>query len=129
MTHNSSTILVRDYDLPEEKISVIAHGTHLVPHLNKNLLKKKYNFTGRKILTTFGLLSSGKGIETTIKALPEIVKSIPDVLFLIIGKTHPEVLKEEGEQYRNSLQEMITSYNLTDQVKFINSYLPLPDIA
>jgi glycosyltransferase involved in cell wall biosynthesis len=128
MTHNSSQILIKDYGLPERKISVIAHGTHLVPHLNKNVLKKKYGFEGRKILTTFGLLSSGKSIETTIKALPAIVKKCPDVLFLIIGKTHPEVLKEEGEQYRNSLVEMITSYKLTKHVKFINSYLPLPDL-
>ena len=60
---------------------------------------------GRKILTTFGLLSSGKSIETTLKALPAIVKNSPDVLFLIIGKTHPEVLKEEGEKYRKALEK------------------------
>jgi glycosyltransferase involved in cell wall biosynthesis len=128
MTHNSSQILIKDYGLPEEKISVIAHGTHLVPHLNKVFLKKKYGVEGRKILTTFGLLSSGKSIETTIEALPSIVKSIPDVLFLVIGKTHPEVLKEEGEQYRNSLVKMIADSKLTQHVKFINSYLPLSDL-
>ena len=70
------------------------------------------------------------GLVTTlkVKALPAIVKKCPEVLFLIIGKTHPEVLKEEGEQYRNSLVEMITSNKLTKHVKFINSYLPLPDL-
>jgi glycosyltransferase involved in cell wall biosynthesis len=128
MTHNSARILMNDYDLTEEKISVIAHGTHLVPHLNKGFLKKKYGFKGRTILTTFGLLSSGKSIETTLKALPAIVKNNPEVLFLIIGKTHPEVLKQEGEQYRNSLETMIISYNLTKYVKFINKYLPLPEL-
>ena len=128
MTHNSAEILMNDYGLPGENISVIAHGTHLVPHTSIEFLKKKYGVEGRKVLTTFGLLSSGKGIETTIKALPAIVKSRPDVLFLIIGKTHPEVLKEEGEQYRNTLEAMIISYNLTEHVKFINSYLPLPDL-
>jgi glycosyltransferase involved in cell wall biosynthesis len=128
MTHNSADILIKDYGLPKEKISVIAHGTHLVPHLNKDYLKKKHGFEGRKILTTFGLLSSGKGIETTIKALPHIVKSCPETLFLIIGKTHPEVVKEEGEKYRNRLEAMIISNKLTQHVKFINSYLPLPDL-
>jgi glycosyltransferase involved in cell wall biosynthesis len=128
MTHNSARILKNDYDLAEEKISVIAHGTHLVPHLNREYLKNKYGFKGRKVLTTFGLLSSGKSIETTLKALPAIVINNPDVLFLIIGKTHPEVLKEEGEQYRNSLEAMIISNNLTQYVKFINSYLPLSEL-
>jgi len=128
MTHNSAKILINDYGLPEEKIFVIAHGTHLVPHLSKEFLKKKYGITDRKVLTTFGLLSSGKSIETTLKALPAIVKINPDVLFLIIGKTHPEVLKEEGEAYRISLEEMVAHYNLTQHVKFINSYLALPDL-
>ena len=102
---------MNDYGLPKKKISVIAHGTHLVPHLNRESLKKKYGIKGRKVLTTFGLLSSGKGIETTLKALPAIIKTNPDVLFLIIGKTHPEVLKEEGEEYRVSLEAMVNEYN------------------
>jgi hypothetical protein len=72
-------------------------------HLSEQFLKEKYGLTGRKVLTTFGLLSSGKSIETTIKALPAIVAAIPEVIFLIIGKTHPEVVKEEGEKYRESL--------------------------
>ncbi len=128
MTHNSAEILMNDYGLPAEKISVIAHGTHLVPHISKEVLKKKYGVQDRKILTTFGLLSSGKNIETTLKALPAIVNKNPEVLFLIIGKTHPEVLKEEGEKYRNSLESLILSNNLTQHVKFINSYLPLHDL-
>jgi glycosyltransferase involved in cell wall biosynthesis len=128
MTHNSAGILIIDYGLPKEKISVIAHGTHLVPHLSKEFLKKKYRFKGRKILTTFGLLSSGKSIETTLKALPAIVKTNPDVLFLVIGKTHPEVLKEEGEKYRISLETIVIQYNLTQHVKFINTYLTLTDL-
>jgi len=128
MTHNSAEILMNDYGLPEGQISVIAHGTHLVPHISKEVLKKKYGVQGRKILTTFGLLSSGKSIETTLNALPAIVKRNPEVLFLIIGKTHPEVLKEEGEKYRNTLESIILNNNLTQHVKFINSYLPLQDL-
>lgn len=128
MTHDSAKILIYDYDLPKKKISVIAHGTHLVPHLNRESLKQKYGISGRKVLTTFGLLSSGKSIETTLEALPAIIRTNPDVIFLIIGKTHPEVLKAEGEQYRKSLEAMIVSNDLTQHVKFINRYLPLPDL-
>jgi glycosyltransferase involved in cell wall biosynthesis len=128
MTHNSADILTIDYGLPKQKISVIAHGTHLVPHVSKEFLKKKYGLQGRKVLTTFGLLSSGKSIETTIEALLVIVEQNPEVVFLIIGKTHPEVLKTEGEEYRNMLEAKVILFKLTHHVIFINSYLALPDL-
>ena len=128
MTHNSVEILTIDYGLPQQKIAVIAHGTHLVLHQRKKFLKMKYGLKGRKVLSTFGLLSSGKSIETTIEALPAIVKQIPDVVFLIIGKTHPEVVKTEGEKYRESLEQKVEEYALQDHVKFINNYLALPDL-
>lgn len=72
MTKNAAQILNTDYGVDTEKTSVIPHGTHLVPHLNKNTLKERYGLSGRKVLATFGLLSSGKSIETTLHALPEI---------------------------------------------------------
>jgi len=128
MTHNSAGILTTDYGVPEEKISVIAHGTHLVPHLSKKKLKTKYKLKGRKVLTTFGLLSSGKGIETTLEALPAIIKQSPEVVFLIIGKTHPEVMKTEGEKYREMLEQKVEDYALQDHVIFINDFLALPDL-
>lgn len=125
MTHNSAKMLATDYDVLEEKINVIPHGTHLVEHSNKEALKEKYNLTGRKIISTFGLLSSGKCLETTINALPTIVKEQPDVLFLIIGKTHPTVFREEGEKYRDSLKVMIRELKLENNVQFVDEYLAL----
>ena len=128
MTNTSAHILTDDYGVPQQKISVIAHGTHLVPHLSEKFLKTKYGLKDRKILTTFGLLSSGKSIETTLEALPAIIKIIPDVLFLIIGKTHPEVVKEEGEKYRESLEQKVKDLYLQNHVRFINKFLALPDL-
>lgn len=128
MTNHASQILVNDYNIPNHKISVIPHGTHLVAHVNKDCLKEKYGLKDRKVLTTFGLLSSGKGIETTLQALPEIVKTNPDVIFLIIGKTHPEVVKTDGEQYREMLENTIKTLGLQQNVRFINNYLSLPDL-
>ncbi|MFN3755124.1 glycosyltransferase [Flavobacterium sp.] len=125
MTKTSAKILVEDYAIENTPIEVIPHGTHLVEHLDKETLKEKHNLSGRKILSTFGLLSSGKCIETSISALRIIVKCYPEVLFLVIGKTHPNVVKEEGERYRNSLQEKIEEIHLQDNVKFINQYLSL----
>jgi glycosyltransferase involved in cell wall biosynthesis len=128
MTNNSAKILSTDYGLPTDKITVIAHGTHLVPNLDKEFLKEKFGLAGRKVLTTFGLLSSGKNIETTLEALPRVVKSNPEVMFLVIGKTHPEVVKSEGEKYRNSLEATVEQKKLSNNVKFINKYLPLPEL-
>lgn len=128
MTHNSVGILTTDYKLPEQKISVIAHGTHLVHHLSEHFLKLKYGLKNRKVLTTFGLLSSGKSIETTLEALPAIIKTCPEVMFLIIGKTHPEVVKCDGEVYREMLEKMVSDLHLERNVIFINQYLALPEL-
>ena len=128
MTHNSAEILTNDYGVLPQKISVIAHGTHLVPHSSEKILKLKYGLKDRKVLTTFGLLSSGKGIETTLEALPAIIKQCPDVMFLVIGKTHPEVVKADGEKYREMLEEKVKHYGLQGHVRFINKYLALPEL-
>ena len=128
MTKTSAAILINDYGISTKKINVIAHGTHLVPHLSEKFLKQKYGLTGRKVLTTFGLLSSGKSVETTLNALPAIIKQCPEVIFLVIGKTHPEVVKFDGEVYRESLVAKVKELGIMDHVKFINKYLDLPTL-
>jgi glycosyltransferase involved in cell wall biosynthesis len=128
MTHTSYNILTKAYNIPDQLITVIPHGTHLVPHLSEKFLKEKYDLKDRKVLTTFGLLSSGKGIKTTLEALPAIIKQCPEVLFLVIGKTHPEVVKSEGEKYREMLHDVVKELHLEEYVRFINKYLPLPEL-
>jgi len=128
MTNNAAEILKNQYAIPAKKINVIAHGTHLVPHHDKEQLKQKFGLKGKKILSTFGLLSSGKGIETTLEALPQIVNQHPDVVFLIMGKTHPGVIEREGEAYRDSLKAKVTNLKLEDHVLFVNKYLSLKEL-
>ena len=128
MTQNSVKILTDEYEVDPKKLNVIAHGTHLVKYLNKDCLKMKYGFRNRKVLSTFGLISSGKSIETSLNALPEIIKIHPEVLFLIIGKTHPAVIKQEGEMYRYKLECLVKDLRLENNVRFINAYLPLTDL-
>lgn len=128
MTHSSEEVLISDYKILKEKITIIPHGTHLVPHSDKEILKDKYKLIGKKILSTFGLLSSGKNIETTLNALPAIIERNPDVLFLIIGKTHPSVVNHEGEKYREMLTARVDELQLQPYVQFINYFLPLPDL-
>ncbi|WP_276877403.1 glycosyltransferase [Chryseobacterium joostei] len=128
MTGISSDILSNDYDISSDKITVIPHGTHLLPFIDKVSLKTKYGLTDKKVLSTFGLLGSGKNIETTLEALPEIISQNPDVMFLIIGKTHPTIIKNEGEKYRDFLQETIKRLHLEMHTCFINQYLPLDEL-
>jgi glycosyltransferase involved in cell wall biosynthesis len=127
MTNTSSAILKRDYGIAERKIVVIAHGTHLVASMDKSK-KSRIHLSDRIVLSTFGLLNEGKSIETALDALPEIIKRFPNVIYLIIGKTHPEVMKREGEKYRNSLYDKIYKLKLQDNVRFINRYLVLDEL-
>lgn len=128
MTRNAAHLLEQNYNTPAAKMNIIAHGTHLVQYLDKVSLKEQYGYQNRIVLSTFGLISRGKSIETTLAALPAIIKLHPTVLFLIIGKTHPTVFNHEGEQYRNELKQMIQTLNLTEHVAFINAYLPLQNL-
>lgn len=124
MTHLSAKILLNEYLVEEEKLKIVPHGTHLIEpwHLNE---KESIPFKNKIIISTFGLISAGKGIETALDALPTIVAKFPTVLYLIIGKTHPEVLKNEGEIYRDYLHQKVKDLKLENNVLFINKYLEL----
>ena len=128
MTETSSEILQKKYDVPANKIQVIHHGTHLVKGSNSLEKNEKYRFQNRFVMSTFGLLSSGKCIETALDALPSIVEKFPNVLYLIIGKTHPNVVAEQGEAYRESLLNKVNALGLQDHVNFIDEYLPLDEL-
>lgn len=128
MTNNAANILKTQYAIPENKISVIPHGTHLVQTLEVKKLKKHYQLSNRKVLSTFGLLGLSKSIETTLSALPSVIKNHPEVLFLVLGKTHPALVKQEGERYREMLEAKIKELKLENHVRFVNEYLPLPTL-
>ncbi len=128
MTNSAADILSESYQIDPYKIMVIPHGTHLLPHFNKYEMKAKYGLEGKHVLSTFGLLSAGKSIETTLHALSDISIQHPEVIFLIIGKTHPAVVSEEGEAYREKLQEMVHHLRLENYVQFIDEFLPLPTL-
>jgi glycosyltransferase involved in cell wall biosynthesis len=128
MTKISAALLKSDYGIANQKITVIAHGTHLVTSDETSQNKSKIHLADRIILSTFGLLSEGKSIETAIEALPKIIERFPNVIYLVIGKTHPEVLKRDGEKYRNSLYEKVFDLGLQNNVRFINRYLSLQEL-
>jgi len=123
MTQNARIILKEDYNIPSDKIEVISHGTHLVSSFQSEQKKQKLNLENRLVLSTFGLLSSGKSIETAIEALPAIIAQFPKVLYLILGKTHPGITNSEGEKYRESLQQKVIDLKLQNHVHFVNKFL------
>uniref|UniRef100_UPI0040476E67 glycosyltransferase n=1 Tax=Mariniflexile sp. TaxID=1979402 RepID=UPI0040476E67 len=125
LTNRSAEILEKDYSIEKSKLNVIPHGTHIVLWKEKQALKNKYGFQDKMVLSTFGLLSKNKGIETTLRALPKVIDKFPETLYLVLGKTHPEVVKNEGETYRESLMDLVGHLGLNDNVIFINEYLEL----
>ena len=124
-----SRIDLRDiYNVPEHKIDFIPHGIHDVPFVDPGFHKDKFGAEGRFVLMTFGLLSRNKGIEYVIEALPAVVEHYPDLVYLVLGATHPHVVAYEGESYRESLQERVHQLGLEDNVLFYDQFVDLKDL-
>lgn len=123
MSKQAVMFLKKIYEIPDEKILVIEHGVPDMEIPAVEQLQKKFNFHNRKVLFTFGLLSRNKGIETTIYALTKVVEKYPEVLYIVLGRTHPNVLKESGEEYRNFLNNLVMKHGLQDHVYFQNTFV------
>ncbi len=117
-------ILEQLYGSYPDRIRHIPHGCPNVPYLGTTMAKRSLGLRDHRVLSTFGLLSRGKGIEYAIEALPRVVKDCPEILYLIIGETHPEVRKREGEEYRQFLLDLVESLGLEKNVRFVNRFLP-----
>lgn len=123
MSKRAVNFLNEIYNIPTEKIVLIEHG---VPEFNKishKVAKQKHGLNGRKVLFTFGLLSRNKGIETVIKALPKIVQKHPEALYIVLGATHPNVIKHSGEEYRNYLLRLVKKLGVDKNVYFNNEFV------
>jgi len=127
MSHKAIEFLTTIYRVEREKIVFVDHG---VPNIQLNRIKSReeFNLENKKVLLTFGFIGRNKGIETVIKALPKIVEKYPDVLYMVLGKTHPNVLRYSGEEYRNYLQQLVKSLKLKNHVFFLNEYINQKEI-
>ncbi|MBN2595663.1 MAG: glycosyltransferase family 4 protein [Marinifilaceae bacterium] len=119
--------LIDIYDVPKEKITFIEHG---VPdfHFDQKKIKKELNLEKKKIILTFGFLSRNKGIEVAIKALPRLVKKHPNVIYLVLGKIHPSVMRCSGDEYLLYLRQLVKNLSLEDHVVIPNKYVPQDDL-
>jgi glycosyltransferase involved in cell wall biosynthesis len=115
--------MLKRQGIPYKKCIVIPHGCPSINCTNNKSIKESLGLEGRLVASTFGLISSGKGIEYAIRALPEVIKKEPRIIYLIIGETHPEVRKHEGEKYRNELTRLVSELGLEEHVRFTNRFI------
>ncbi len=129
LSRTGSDLLVQRYGVDPAKISVIHHGVPDVPFETTAAAKASFGVSDRMVISTFGLISRGKGLEYAIDAMRRVVLTHPEALYLILGETHPQVRKHEGESYRAVLQELVEQYGLQDNVKLVNRYLPFDELV
>jgi len=129
MTERSRDFLRKVYKVPSEKISLIYHGIPDVSFVDPNFYKDKFGVDSRLVMLTFGLLSPNKGIEYAIEALPKIIEKYPDLVYIILGATHPHLKQEEGETYRLSLQRLVKARNVQSNVIFHNRFVSLEELV
>ena len=121
-------ILVDDYGVEPSKVRVIHHGVPDVALRETDMPKAAFGLQDRKVISTFGLINRGKGLEYAIEAMRTVVKRHPEALYLILGETHPVVRRHEGETYRHSLEALVAEYGLGENVKLVDRFLVFDEL-
>src|SRR5436190_3067051 len=128
MTEIAARLLADVYGVSGSSVKVIPHGVPEVSFDRDERHKAEVGLPGRRIICTFGLINRGKGLEHMIRGLPQIVAACPETIYLIVGVTHPQVKRQEGEVYREGLVELDESLGFGEHVRFVNQYLSLPEL-
>lgn len=128
MTETAAQMLADVYGVSSSNVQVIPHGVPAVPFERDESHRQELGLTGRRVICTFGLINPGKGLEHMIRVMPRIVSECPEALYLIVGVTHPQVKRQEGEDYREGLIKMADSLGVGKNVRFINKYLSLAEL-
>ena len=129
MSHKAENMLTDIYSIPPEKIAFIPHGIPDVPLKNPGSFNDLFNVQGHRVILSFGLLSPGKGIEYMIRAMPRIIENHPDVIYIILGETHPHVKELDGDAYRLSLHQEVIKNKVEDHVIFHNHFVNLETLV
>jgi glycosyltransferase involved in cell wall biosynthesis len=123
MNKRGRRILKEVYNTPSDRIDFIPHGIPDMPFVEPDLYKKQFGLEGQRVLFTFGLISPGKGLEYVIRALPEVLKIFPDLVYIVLGATHPTLLREQGETYRMNLERLAAELGVAKNVIFHNRFV------
>ncbi len=129
MTERGRRTLLNTYSVDPAQIDLIAHGIPDAPDTPQHVLKEQFHVKNKPVALTFGLLSPGKGIEYALRAIPEIVKQVPDFIYLVLGATHPALIREQGERYRISLERIAIELGITKHVSFYNRFVSLEELT
>ena len=129
MTERARTFLREIYGVPEAKIDLIAHGIPDMPFVDPNFYKDQFGVEGKLVALTFGLLSPNKGIEHMLRAMPAILKEFPNFVYIVLGATHPNLVREQGERYRLSLERLAKDLGIKQNVIFYNRFVELDELT
>jgi glycosyltransferase involved in cell wall biosynthesis len=116
------------YQAPDAKVDLIPHGIPDMPFADPNYFKDEFGVAGKQVLLTFGLLSPNKGIEYALQALPDIIREFPNIVYIVLGQTHPNLLRHEGEDYRLSLERLAKDLGVQKHVVFFNRFVELEEL-
>lgn len=128
MTRVAAKLLRSVYGVTQTPVRIVPHGVPTVPFERNRGHREKLGLSGRKVICTFGLINPGKGLESMIRAMPQIVEKSPEAIYYIVGVTHPQVLHHSGETYRQQLAELSASLGVSNNVRFVNEYLNLSEL-
>jgi glycosyltransferase involved in cell wall biosynthesis len=128
MSERGREFLREVYQAPEAKIDLIPHGIPDTPFTDPNYFKDEFGVAGKQVVLTFGLLSPNKGIEFALRALPDIIREFPNIVYIVLGQTHPNLLRDEGEAYRLSLERLAKDLGVQKHVVFFNRFVELEEL-
>ena len=129
MSQRGADFLLDLYGMPAEKIDLIPHGIPDVPFVDPNFYKGRFGVEGKFVLLTFGLLSPNKGVEYVIEALPDILARCPQLVYMVLGATHPHVQRHEGESYRLGLQRRARALGVEKHILFLDHFVTLEELV
>ncbi|XZE56342.1 glycosyltransferase family 4 protein [Planctomycetaceae bacterium SH139] len=129
MTERCRQTLLNTYSVDSDQVDLIAHGIPDAPNADQKVLKAQFDVEDKPVALTFGLLSPGKGVEHVLKAIPEIVVKFPDFIYIVLGATHPSLVREQGERYRISLERIAKELGITKHVSFYNRFVELEELT
>jgi glycosyltransferase involved in cell wall biosynthesis len=129
MSSSAARLLRRSYGIDPARVEIVPHGVPDLPLVAPDRIKPRLGLEGRTLILSFGLLGPGKGYESVIAAMPALVQKVPDALYVIVGATHPDLLRHEGESYRRRLESLAASLGVVDHVRFEGRFMEVAELT
>jgi glycosyltransferase involved in cell wall biosynthesis len=123
MSRSAASWLAAKYGIDPGRVTVIPHGVPGLPASSPATIRLRRNFGGGPLILSFGLIGPGKGYETAIGAMPAVVEAFPDASYVVVGATHPDIVRRDGESYRHGLEDLARQLGVADHVRFVNRFV------